>query len=160
MRIARTLVASAVLAAWFCGPVLAREYAVGSIRVLDPWTRATAAAGSSAVGFLTITNDGAKPERLTGADCPIAASTAIQSTTNAMGVMHVHPVSGVDIAPGGTVKLRPGGLHLTLAGTKHRLARGDTITCRLRFRDAGKVDVQLLIRGANAIEPLMGPIEP
>ncbi len=143
----------AVLGLWatIALPASAREYDAGSVRIFDPWTRATATAGADAVGFLTITNEGAKPERLIGAACPVAAVTTIRSRTDSLG--------GVDIAPGETVKLTPGGLHLVLGGTKQRLARGDTIACRLQFRGAGAIDVQLLVRSAHATEPLMGPMD-
>lgn len=129
------------------------------MRITDPWTRANAAAGANAVGFMTLTNDGSKPDRLTAASCPVAKSTEIHSDTNVNGVMQMRPVDGVEIAPGQTVKLTPNGLHLMLMGTTQRLARGSAISCTLQFQNAGPIDIELTVRSAGATEPLMGPME-
>lgn len=148
-----------VLAALIGTGASAREYTVGKIRVLDPWTRATAAAGANAAGFVTITNDGTTPDRLVGAECPVAASTTIHASRDDNGVMTMRPVGGVDIAPGETVKLAPGGLHLMLMETNRPLVHHDWVRCKLEFRNAGTIEVPFLVRAAGAIEPLMGPIE-
>ena len=139
--------------------VQARDYAFSSMRVINPWSRANAAAGANAVGYMTLTNDGSKPDRLTAASCPIAKTTELHSDINENGVMRMRPVDGIDIAPGQTVKLTPNGFHLMLIGTKERLARGSTISCTLQFQDAGAVDIELVVRGAGATEQLMGPME-
>ena len=137
----------------------AGDYSVKSIRIMNPWSRATAAAGANAVGYMTLTNDGSKPDRLTAASCPVAKTTELHSDTNVNGVMQMRPVDGIDIAPGQTVKLTPNGLHLMLMGTKQQLARGSTIACTLQFQDAGPVDIELAVRSAGATEQLMGPME-
>jgi copper(I)-binding protein len=151
LRVSLKLAVAAAFIGLLAGPAAAREYHAGAVRVLDPWVRATSTAGADAVGFLTITNDGLRPARLTAAECPIAASTSIHDSGEAS-------LGDIAIAPGQTVKLTPGGPHLVLVGTKHRLVRGDTISCRLAF-DSGTVEVDLLVRSAHAIEPLMGPME-
>jgi len=140
-------------------PAQAHDYRVKSIRISAPWSRATAAAGASAVGYVTMTNDGSTPDRLTGASCPAAESTVLHSETRQNGILRMRPVDGIDIAPGQTVKLTPGGLHLMLMGTKQRLAKGSTITCTLTFQNAGPVEIELAVRAAGATEPLMGPMD-
>lgn len=144
------------LSAW---PADARDYAAHSIRVSNPWTRATADAGGSAVGYLTITNDGNQPDRLTGASCPIAESTQLHAETNDNGIMRMRPLTSIEIAPGQTVKLTPRGMHVMLMGTKERLARGSTISCTLQFEVAGPLAVEFAVRSAGATEQLMGPME-
>lgn len=135
------------------GPVSAREFQAGSVRVVDPWTRA-APAGADGVGFLTVTNDGPGTARLTGAGCPAAAATSIEDAP--AGNTTASPsLAGIDIPPGETVKLMPRGLHLSLHDLKQRLVRGDMMTCRLAFGGA-KVEVPFLVRSAKAVEPLMG----
>jgi copper(I)-binding protein len=160
LRITLTVAASAaVLTCSSAASVQARDYSINSMRIMNPWSRATAAAGASAVGYMTLTNDGSKPDRLTAASCPVARSTELHSDTNVNGVMRMRPVDGIDIAPGQTVKLTPNGLHFMLMGTKERLARGSSFSCTLQFQDAGPVDIELVVRGAGATEQLMGPME-
>lgn len=137
----------------------ARDYNVGALRIANPWTRATAAAGASAAGYLTITNIGNKPDRLTSATCPVAESTQLHSEANENGIMRMRPLDGIEIAPGGTVKLTPKGVHLMLMGTRQRLAQGSTIACRLEFQGAGALEVELAVRSPGASEQLMGPTE-
>ncbi|MBV9757449.1 MAG: copper chaperone PCu(A)C [Alphaproteobacteria bacterium] len=131
----------------------------GAIQVSKPWTRATAAPGSTAAVYATITNHGGTPDRLTGAACPVAQSTEIHQDTNENGIMRMRPVDGIDIPPGHTLTLAPNGYHLMLVGTKQRLTRGSTITCTLQFRDAGPVGIELPVRAAGAAENMMGPME-
>ena len=146
------------LAAWGVSAA-ARDYTADAIRIANPWTRATAEAGGNAVGYMTLTNDGSKSDRLIAASCPVAEGTEIHSATNVNGVMRMRPVEGVDIAPGETVKLTPNGLHLMLMGTKQRLARGSSISCTLQFQSAGPVEIQLTVRAPGATEQLMGPMD-
>jgi copper(I)-binding protein len=160
LRIKLALAASAaVLTCLSAASAQARDYSIDSIRIMNPWSRATAAAGANAVGYLTLTNDGSKPDRLTAASCPVAKSTELHSDTNVNGVMRMRPADGIDIAPGQTVKLTPNGLHLMLMGTNQRLARGSTISCTLQFQSAGSVEVEFAVRSAGASEQLMGPME-
>lgn len=130
-----------------------------AMQISKPWTRATAAAGSTAAVYATITNHSSKPDRLTGAACPVAATTEIHSSTNEHGIMRMRPVDGIDILPGQTVTLAPNGYHLMLMGTKQRLTRGSTITCTFQFRDAGPISAELPVRAAGAAENMMGPME-
>lgn len=162
MTLRRTLAAAAGAGLLACAApsgAMARDYTINSMRVVNPWTRATAAAGSNAVGYMTLTNEGSKPDRLTAATCPVAKATQLHSETNENGVMRMRPVDGIDIAPGQTVKLTPHGLHLMLMGTRQRLVRGSSISCRLEFQQAGPVDVELTVRAPGATEQLMGPME-
>lgn len=157
-----TLAVAAGAAALTClatAPAQAHDYTVNSMRILNPWTRANAAAGMNAAGYVTLINDGSTPDRLTTASCPVAKSTQIHSETNVNGVMRMRPVDGIDIAPGQTVMLTPNGLHIMLIGTRQRLARGSSISCHLEFREAGPVDVEFTVRSAGASEHLMGPME-
>jgi len=108
---------------------------------------------------MSISNEGSVPDRLVSAVCPVATSTELHADTNVNGVMRMRPITDIPIAPGQTVKLTPGGMHLMLMGTNKRLVRGSTIACTLTFQNAGPVDIELLVRSAGATETLMGPME-
>lgn len=157
-RLPAVAVAAAIVTCAF-GLAGARGEPTDGIQVAQPWTRATAAPGGTAAVYATISNRGSKPDRLTGASCPVAQSTEIHQDINDNGIMRMRPVAGIDIPPGQTLRLTPNGYHLMLMGTKQRLTRGSTISCTLTFRDAGPISLELPVRAPGATENLMGPME-
>jgi hypothetical protein len=70
----------------------AADYDVGSIHITQPWTRATPKGASSGAGYLTVTNSGTAPDRLTCAGTDVADTMAMEN-----GVMKMRPVErGLD----------------------------------------------------------------
>ncbi len=122
----------------------------GKLVILHPWSRATAAAGAPAVGYLSITNTGAAPERLLGADCAIAGMTMLHTTTRDGAVARMRAVDSLPIPPGGTLTLAPGGSHLMLMDTTQALAPGGRFACTLRFATQGPVAVEFAVQPAGA----------
>jgi copper(I)-binding protein len=69
------------------------------------------------------------------------------------GVMKMRPVEGgLEIKPGETVTLKPGGYHLMLVDIKHPLEAGKVATATLQLEKAGtiKVDFPVVPIGAPA----------
>ena len=71
------------------------------------------------------------------------------------GISHFRtPVEkGLEIPPGGTVTLAPGGFHLMMMGLKGPLKQGTNVPVTLVFEKAGKIDVQLSVAGLGATQP-------
>ena len=149
----RTVLAAIMTLALTSLPAWAYDYSVNGLRITHPWTRATAAAGASAVGYLSITNTGTTADSLIGASCPIAKSTEIHQNMDMAGVMKMRPVKAITLPPGKTVQLKPGGLHLMLIGTRFRLDPGGTIPCTLNFTHAGPTQVMLTVEKPGATKP-------
>ena len=62
--------------------------------------------------------------------------------------MKMRPVEGgLEIKPGETVTLKPGGFHLMLVDLKQPLEQGKTIKATLKFDKAGTLDVEYPDRG-------------
>ena len=60
------------------------------------------------------------------------------------GVMTMRPLDkGLEIEPGKTVKLAPGGYHVMLMDLKGALKQGDKVPVTLQFEKAGTVPVTL-----------------
>jgi hypothetical protein len=57
---------------------------------------------------------------------------------------------GLEIKPGQTVELKPGGYHVMLMGLKEQLTQGQHFKATLEFAKAGKVDVDFAIEGVGA----------
>ena len=65
----------------------AADYDVGSIHITQPWTRATPKGASSGAGYLTVTNSGTAPDRLSCAGTDVAAQCQIHTMSMENGVM-------------------------------------------------------------------------
>lgn len=127
---------------------------IGSISIVAPWTRATPAGAKVAGGYLKVTNTGTAADRLVSATSEIAGRMEIHEMSMKGGVMQMRPLdAGLEIKPGETVELKPGGFHLMFMDTKRQLKEGDTVKATLMFAKAGKVEVSFKvgsIGGASA----------
>jgi copper(I)-binding protein len=132
-------------------PVHAQQQ--GDIAVTMPWTRAAGQNGTGA-GFLGIANRGAAADRLLGASSPIARVTELHTHIREGDILRMRPVAAIDLPPGGTVTLQPGGFHLMLIGLKEPLIQGQSVPLTLRFERAGEVQVMLAVQPAGARGPM------
>jgi len=132
----------------------AADYDVGSIHVTQPWARATPKGASAGAAYLTVTNNGAAPDRLTCAGSDAAAACQIHTMSMDNGVMKMRPVEGgIEIKSGETVTLKPGSDHLMLMNIKHALEAGKTVEATLQFEKAGTVKVEFTILAMGAAAP-------
>lgn len=114
----------------------------GSLTITAPWTRATPRGAKVAGGYLKITNTGNAPDRLLGGTATIAGRIEVHEMSVSDGIMRMRPLtSGLEIKPGASVELAPGGYHLMLMDLKQQLREGETVTATLRFEKAGTVEL-------------------
>jgi periplasmic copper chaperone A len=132
----------------------AADYDAGSIHITQPWARATPKGASSGAGYLTVTNNGTAPDRLTCASSDAAAHCQIHTMSMENGVMKMRPVEGgLEIKPGDSVTLKPGGFHMMLVDLKHPLEAGQMLKATLKFDHAGTIDVDFPIAAIGAPTP-------
>jgi len=144
-----------------------------SIKVTDPWARASSAMAAAGAAYMTIENTGSAADALIGASSPAAETvevhetvvmaTAMPSASDAMGgmatpvpsgaatggdggMMGMQPVARLEIPAGGTVELKPGGYHIMLIDLTQDLKAGDKIEITLKFEKAGEVKVTVEVR--------------
>ena len=139
-----------LLVAVLVAPAFAHEYELGKLVIGHPWSRPTPAGMPMGVAYLSITNKGTEPDVLTGASSTGAASVQFHQTTISDGMARMRPLSEVTIAPGATVKVEPGHVHLMLVGLKAPLELGKFVPLTLEFRRAGSITVQLAIEARDA----------
>jgi len=130
----------------------AQETRAGDLTVHQPWTRA-AGQGATGAGFLSISNRGAAADRLLSASSPAARAMELHTMVRDGDVMRMRAVEAIEVPPGQTVALRPGGLHMMLVGLSRPLREGETVPVTLRFERAGEVRVMLSVQAAGAREP-------
>jgi len=134
-------------------PALAHDYTLGDLRIIQPWTRATAAAGGSGGGYLVIRNTGSQADRLIRAESRSARVMELHTMSMEGGVMRMRPVQDIPIPAGGEVKLEPGGLHVMFLETNFRFEQGRNIPVRLVFEKAGAIDVEFAVQAPGARQP-------
>jgi copper(I)-binding protein len=151
-----TLLATAVHAILLVGaaPALAQPagaYRTGSLTVEAPWSRATPGGAQVGVGYMRIVNRGPEPDRLIGGTVAAAGGLELHETTTADGVARMRPLQGgLVIPPGGSVEMKPGGLHAMLVDLKRPLKEGETIVGTLVFEKAGTVAIEYRVAGVGA----------
>jgi copper(I)-binding protein len=151
----RRLLLAAPLLLALAGPGLAQEVRAGDLTITEAWSRAAGPGGTGA-GYLTIGNRGGAADRLLSASSPAARSVELHNHIREGDVMRMRQVPAVEIPAGGSVTLRPGGLHLMLIGLTGPLRQGETVPVTLTFERAGTAQVNLAIQAAGARGPAHG----
>ncbi|MEM8877129.1 MAG: copper chaperone PCu(A)C [Pseudomonadota bacterium] len=150
------LSASAVIAgtALMDVPAQAKEYSLGTLKIDTPWTRATPGGAKMGGGYTTITNTGSEPDRLVSASTDASARVEIHEMGMTEGVMKMRELEGgLEIPPGETVSLEPGGFHVMFMGLNAPLKQGEAIEVTLQFEKAGEIAVMMPIAAVGAKTP-------
>jgi copper(I)-binding protein len=123
----------------------------GTLTIEQPWSRATPGGAKVAGGFMRITNTGTEPERLVGGSFLLAARFQVHEMSESGGVMRMREVEkGLEIKPGATVELKPGGYHIMFLDLKEPLKEGQVVKGTLQFEKAGPVEVEYAVRSIGA----------
>lgn len=123
----------------------------GTLVIEAPWTRATPGGSKVAGGFLKITNTGTTSDRLVGGTLPLAEAVEVHEMSMTDGIMKMRRLEkGLEIRPGQSVELKPGGLHVMFMGLKEGLKAGGTVKGTLVFEKAGTVNVEYKIAPIGA----------
>lgn len=128
---------------------------IGSLVITSPWARATPRGAQVGGGYLKITNNGTTPDRLVGGSLAAAGMVQVHEMSMSGGVMQMrHLEQGLEIKPGETVELKPGGFHLMFMTLHEPLREGQTIKGTLVFEKAGTVEVTFSVLGMGAQGPM------
>jgi periplasmic copper chaperone A len=146
--------ALAALVAILALPAFALDYKLGAIEIGQPWTRATPPTAESGGGYLAITNTGTTPDRLIAVKSPAAAKVEIHEMKMDGNIMRMREVEkGIEVPPGATVELKPGGFHVMFMGLKAPFAKDAKVPLTLVFEKAGSIDVELAVEAIGAASP-------
>lgn len=129
---------------WF-SLIAAAGPAAPAVTVGDPYARASVTPASAA--FMTLKNSDTVPHALVGVTSAAAGTIEIHTmATGADGAMEMRPLPRLDLAPGATATLAPGGMHVMLIGLVRPLAEGDTVELVLKFEDGTTLPVRAPVR--------------
>jgi periplasmic copper chaperone A len=119
-----------------------------SITVTEAWARPTIGEGRTTAAYMTLTNTGEIDDVLKAVTSPNAARVELHETKMTdEGVMQMRPLeNGLPIPAGGTVVLKPAGMHVMVMGLKDGLAEGAELPLTLEFANAGSVEIAVPVR--------------
>ena len=128
----------------------AADFQLKSLDVKQPFARATPPGAKSAAVFMTIENKGKDVDRLLSASSSAAGIVEIHEMKMDGGMMQMREVKALEVRPGATVELKPGGYHVMLMDLKQPLRQGETVPVTLTFEKAGSVEVKAAIEAMGA----------
>jgi periplasmic copper chaperone A len=117
------------------------------------WARATPGGAKTAALYMTLSNKGAEGDRLVAISTPIAGKAELHSTTTDNGVTRMRPVAALEVKPGTSTVLKPGGYHVMLTDLKGPLVVGQSFAVSLTFEKAGKIDATAVVEKIGAMAP-------
>jgi periplasmic copper chaperone A len=146
----KSIVSVAIFAAAMAGvPVAAQAAEAGGLVVEKAYAVETAPSAKSGAGYLSITNNGEAADRLVEVRGDFPAVQLHMSQMHG-DVAHMMPVASVEIAPGQTITMEPGGMHVMFMGLEEPFEAGDTVSATLVFEEAGEVEVSFPVKARDA----------
>lgn len=131
----------------------AHDYQLGPLKILHPWTRATAPGAAAGGGFLKIENTGAA-DRLIGAAAEVSAVVELHTMVMDGEVMRMRKLDkGIELPAGSTTELKPGSLHIMFIDLKAPLKEGTSFPLTLKFEKAGEIQVEVAVGALGAATP-------
>ena len=143
-------IAATVITYFIAASAMAADYKIGSLEIREPWSRATPKGAATAVGYMTITNNGTESERLIGGSVDFASSLQLHSMTMEDGVSKMRELKAVEIGPGQTLKFEPGGSHVMFVGLNRPLSQGDRVKGTLIFEHSGTIEIEYDVEALGA----------
>jgi len=132
--------------------VLAATAATAQTQIHEPWVRATVPHQGATGMFARITS--AQGARLVEASSPVAGVAEIHEMSMDGDVMRMRAIPALDLPPGRTVELRPGGFHVMLKELRRQLSAGEVVpvTLVIEGRDGRRetLQVQAPVRALGA----------
>ncbi len=116
----------------------------GDVSVTDAFARASATpVTKTGALYFTIRNDGSTADRLTAIRTDAAQSAMLHENVEENGVVSMHHLMELPIAPKETIDLTAKKMHVMLMGLKAPLKQGEHIAVTLTFEKAGDVKIDV-----------------
>jgi periplasmic copper chaperone A len=143
-------IAAITIAYFITTSAMATDYKAGSLEIKGPWSRATPKGAHTAIGYMAIKNTGATSDRLIGGSVDVADRFQLHTMTMEDGIAKMRDLSVIEIKPGQTLELKPGGSHAMFVNLKRALSKGEHIKGTLIFERAGTVQIEYSVEGIGA----------
>ena len=121
------------------------------LEVTNAWARATPGKAVNGAAYVTIESPTA--DRLVSASSPVAKKAELHTMSMQGMVMKMRPIAGLDVPPGQSLTLKPGGEHIMLMGLNQPLHEGQSFPLTLDFEKAGPRTVTVAVEKAGSNGP-------
>ena len=148
----RALLAASVLLAGLA-TVAAEQFGAGGVTIANAWARATPGGAKNGVVYMAITAKPGAGDRLLAARSDAARSVEFHTYIHEGGVMKMRHLDALDVPPGQSAVLEPGGHHMMLVDLKHPLKAGERLPLTLVFEKAGEIAVEASIEPIGSSGP-------
>jgi copper(I)-binding protein len=111
----------------------------------EAWAR-SADSGATGGAYLTLINNDSVALTLLGASSDVARAVEVHETMQMGEMTHMMPHDSLTVAPGDSLRMQPGGMHIMLIDLARPLAPGDTILLTLRFSGRDSLPVRVPVR--------------
>ncbi|MBI3157224.1 MAG: copper chaperone PCu(A)C, partial [Burkholderiales bacterium] len=116
------------------------------VQALDPWVQAAPPNAKVLAAYMALHNPGSGPQTLVSAASSAFAQVELHRTVMHGEMAHMEAVAELALAPGQTVALKPGGLHLMLIDPRQPLAAGARVPITLSFLGGATLAVDAVVR--------------
>lgn len=146
----KKLLTVAAIAICISTSAIANDYKAGPIEIGTPWSRATPKGAQTAIGYMSIKNNGNTPDRLVGGSFDVAGHFQLHTMTMENGIAKMRELSDIEIKPGQTIEFKPGGSHVMFIDLKRPLSKGEHVNGTLVLERAGTVNIEYIVESIGA----------
>ena len=115
------------------------------LQVSEAWARPADSGATSGI-YLTMKNMDSTAIRIVGFESTAARATQAHETMIRGDISSMDMRAEVALAAGGTITMKPGGLHVMLIDATRPLVPGDTVPLTMRLADGRAVVLSALVR--------------
>ncbi len=132
-------------------PAVAHDYKAGELSIDHPWSRELPVDLPGAAAYFTLHNHGSQPDRLLSVSTPRAHKADLHFQAAGSSPADMKHMGAVEIPAHGEVTFSPGANHVMLSGVEPPLKAGEHFPMTLQFEKAGKVEVEVEVKNADAL---------
>ena len=125
---------SIILGLILCFSSAQMRAADSKIIVSHAWVQEGPPSAEVLAGYMNLQNQSPQAQTLIGARSADFKSVMLHQTISKGGMAHMNHMPRIEIKPGSTLQLTPGGYHLMLMNPKKALRQGDQVEVLLEFQ--------------------------
>jgi copper(I)-binding protein len=128
----------------------ASGWAQPTVEVTDAWQRGTPPGQSKTAAYMTLSNPTATIVRVVSVSSTQARTVEIHESSQVDGMWQMRRLEDLTIAPGASVHLQPGGIHLMVFGLVGVPRPGESMPFALELQSGEIIPVQAEVRAPGS----------
>jgi copper(I)-binding protein len=125
-------------------------HAEGKLGVYDAWIRAAPPGSRMLAGYATLKNTGDAALSVLTVQSDAFRQSSIHETVVERDVTRMRELPRIDLAPGATIEMKPGGAHLMLTEPRHPIVVGEKVGIVFLLADGTRVETNFDVVAPDA----------